>query len=61
MGRNAGLRIDHLLLNPAMADRLAAANVDRYVRGWDKASDHAPGLRLPPDGIFSCRNVDGYQ
>ncbi len=41
-GRNAGLRIDHLLLNPVMADRLTAANVDRYVRGWDKASDHAP-------------------
>ena len=41
-GRNAGLRIDHLLLNPMMADRLTAANVDRYVRGWDKASDHAP-------------------
>ena len=41
-GRNAGLRIDHLLLNPVMADRLAASNVDRDVRGWDKASDHAP-------------------
>jgi exodeoxyribonuclease III len=41
-GRNAGLRIDHLLLNPAIADRLVAANVDRTVRGWEKASDHAP-------------------
>ncbi|WP_020174978.1 exodeoxyribonuclease III [Methyloferula stellata] len=40
--RNAGLRIDHLLLSPAIADRLVAANVDREVRGWDKASDHAP-------------------
>jgi exodeoxyribonuclease-3 len=41
-GRNAGLRIDHLLLNPAVAGRLVAANVDRTVRGWEKASDHAP-------------------
>jgi exodeoxyribonuclease-3 len=40
--RNAGLRIDHLLLNPAAANRLAAAGVDRDVRGWDKTSDHAP-------------------
>jgi len=41
-GRDAGLRIDHLLLNPALAKRLLAAGVDREVRGWDKASDHAP-------------------
>ncbi len=41
-GRNAGLRIDHLLLSPAVASRLVAANVDRQVRGRDKASDHAP-------------------
>jgi len=40
--RNAGLRIDHLLLNPALAPRLVAAGVDRDVRGWEKASDHAP-------------------
>lgn len=40
--RDAGLRIDHLLLNPAAARRLAAAGVDRAVRGWEKASDHAP-------------------
>ena len=40
--RNAGLRIDHLLLNPAAARRLAAAGVDRDVRGWEKTSDHAP-------------------
>ncbi|GGC77161.1 exodeoxyribonuclease III [Chelatococcus reniformis] len=41
-GRNAGLRLDHLLLSPSLADRLAAAGVDRDVRGWEKASDHAP-------------------
>ena len=41
-GRDAGLRIDHLLLNPVLAKRLLAAGVDREVRGWEKASDHAP-------------------
>ena len=41
-GRDAGLRIDHLLLSPAVALRLKAAAVDRDVRGWEKASDHAP-------------------
>lgn len=40
--RNAGLRIDHLLLNPALAPRLKTAGVDRDVRGWEKSSDHAP-------------------
>jgi exodeoxyribonuclease-3 len=40
--RNAGLRIDHLLLSPSLAGRLVAAEVDREVRGWDKTSDHAP-------------------
>ena len=40
--RDAGLRIDHLLLNEAAADRLENAGVDREVRGWDRASDHAP-------------------
>jgi exodeoxyribonuclease III len=40
--RDAGLRIDHLLLSPSAAPRLSGAGVDRAVRGWDKASDHAP-------------------
>jgi exodeoxyribonuclease-3 len=40
--RNRGLRIDHLLLNPAAARRLGDANVDRWVRGQTEASDHAP-------------------
>ena len=40
--RDAGLRIDHLLLSPSLAPRLADAQVDSYVRGWDKTSDHAP-------------------
>jgi len=41
-GRNAGLRIDHFLLNPAMKPRLRKAQVDKHVRGWEKSSDHAP-------------------
>lgn len=40
--RNAGLRIDHFLLSPAIKKRLKAAGVDRAVRGWERASDHAP-------------------
>ncbi len=40
--RNAGLRIDHLLLNPRAAARLKGAGVERDVRGWEKPSDHAP-------------------
>jgi len=40
--RDAGLRLDHLLLSPALAPRLAKAGVDRQVRGEDGASDHAP-------------------
>jgi exodeoxyribonuclease III len=41
-GRNAGLRMDHLLLSPALASRLVAAGVNRDVRSWEKTSDHAP-------------------
>jgi exodeoxyribonuclease-3 len=40
--RNAGLRIDHFLLNSVLDKRLKAAGVDRHVRGWEKTSDHAP-------------------
>ena len=40
--RDAGLRIDHLLLSPSLAPRLVASGVDRAVRGWEKTSDHAP-------------------
>jgi exodeoxyribonuclease-3 len=40
--RNAGLRIDHLLLSPSVARRLEDAGVDRAVRGKPGASDHAP-------------------
>ncbi|HET7889234.1 MAG TPA: exodeoxyribonuclease III [Bradyrhizobium sp.] len=40
--RDAGLRLDHLLLSPALAPRLTKAGVDRMVRGEEGASDHAP-------------------
>ena len=40
--RDAGLRIDHLLLSPALSERLVRAEVDSHVRGWEKTSDHAP-------------------
>ncbi|HVP32363.1 MAG TPA: exodeoxyribonuclease III [Steroidobacteraceae bacterium] len=40
--RNAGLRIDHLLLNPAVVDRMTDAGVYHDVRGWERPSDHAP-------------------
>jgi exodeoxyribonuclease-3 len=40
--RDAGFRIDHLLLSPVAADRLADAGVDKAARGKEKASDHAP-------------------
>ena len=40
--RDAGLRIDHLLVSPPLASRLRAAGVDREVRAREKGSDHAP-------------------
>ncbi|MDR7031605.1 exodeoxyribonuclease III [Mesorhizobium sp. BE184] len=40
--RDAGLRLDHLLLSPDLADRLEDAGVDRDLRGEEGASDHAP-------------------
>jgi exodeoxyribonuclease-3 len=40
--RDAGLRIDHLLVSPDLRPRLRAAGVDRWVRALEKASDHAP-------------------
>jgi len=40
--RNSGLRIDHLLLNAKAAPKLREVGVDRWVRGLEKPSDHAP-------------------
>src|SRR4051812_35210905 len=40
--KNSGLRIDHLLLNAALAPRMTDAGVDSWVRGREHPSDHAP-------------------
>ncbi len=40
--RDAGFRIDHLMLSPEAADRLLDAGVDKEYRGRERASDHAP-------------------
>ena len=40
--RDAGLRLDHLLLSPPLVSRLSEAGVDREVRAQEGASDHAP-------------------
>ena len=40
--KNNGIRIDHLLLSPQAADRLAGAGIDKHVRSWEKPSDHVP-------------------
>ncbi len=40
--KDDGIRIDHLLLSPQATDRLRAAGVDRFTRGWEKPSDHVP-------------------
>ena len=51
--RDAGLRLDHLLLSPDLARRLGDAGVDREIRGEANASDHAPAwieLAATPTG-----------
>jgi exodeoxyribonuclease-3 len=40
--RDAGLRLDHLLVSPALTPGLTKAGVDRTVRGEEGSSDHAP-------------------
>lgn len=40
--RNHGIRIDHFLLSPQAADKLASCVIDREPRSWEKASDHVP-------------------
>ena len=37
-----GMRLDHVLLSPGMSERLIDGGVDRWVRGEENASDHAP-------------------
>ena len=40
--RNAGLRIDHILATPDLAERCQECGVDKTPRAWEKPSDHAP-------------------
>lgn len=40
--RNHGLRIDHILVSPAVQAKATACHVDREPRGWERPSDHAP-------------------
>lgn len=40
--QNKGIRIDHFLLSPTIADRLISCTIDKEPRGLDKASDHTP-------------------
>lgn len=40
--RDAGIRMDHLLLSPNLKKRLKKGGVNREVRSWEKTSDHAP-------------------
>lgn len=40
--QNKGIRIDHFLLSPELADQLKSCDIDRTPRGWDKPSDHTP-------------------
>ena len=40
--KNDGIRIDHIMLSPQAADRLAGAGVDKSLRALEKASDHTP-------------------
>jgi len=40
--KNNGIRIDHLLLSPQAADRLASCTIDTFTRAWEKPSDHVP-------------------
>ncbi|QWE21297.1 exodeoxyribonuclease III [Polynucleobacter sp. AP-Kolm-20A-A1] len=40
--RNAGMRIDHILLSDALKERCSASLVDKEPRTWEQPSDHAP-------------------
>jgi exodeoxyribonuclease III len=59
--RDAGLRLDHILLSPEVAGRLEEAGVDRDVRGRDDASDHAPVWVVLGDGAKSGHQMAGRE
>ena len=53
--RDAGMRLDHILLSPTLAARLTDAGVDRAVRGEPNASDHAPAWAVLADDTSPSR------
>src|SRR4051812_32747073 len=55
--RDAGLRIDHLLLSDEAAKRLVDAGVDRNIRGKEGASDHAPAWVVLRDDMKVRRKL----
>jgi exodeoxyribonuclease-3 len=64
-GRNAGMRLDHILLSASLASGLRETGVDTWVRGLPGASDHAPAwanidtpraLTLAPDESSPSRD-----
>ena len=60
--RDAGLRLDHLLLSPPLAPRLEDAGVDRAVRGLENASDPAPvWVKLRPLTELGARKRKGHR
>jgi exodeoxyribonuclease-3 len=40
--RNAGMRIDHILLSKPLQEKCKSSNVDKEPRAWEQPSDHAP-------------------
>jgi exodeoxyribonuclease-3 len=40
--KDNGIRIDHILMSPQAADRFEGCGIDKYVRAWEKPSDHVP-------------------
>jgi exodeoxyribonuclease-3 len=40
--RNAGLRIDHIMLSPELAKLCESCHIDKVPRGWEQPSDHTP-------------------
>jgi DNA polymerase-1 len=58
--RDAGLRIDHLLLSAKAAKRLVDAGVDREVRAKEGASDHAPAWVVLRDDVKARQKVIGH-
>jgi exodeoxyribonuclease-3 len=53
--RNAGVRIDHILINQALQGSCTACDVDKTPRTWEQPSDHAPVI-LPLNKVQAPQN-----